>query len=254
MDSKSVRLAILLSVTAFALILLVVYATNQGRRRGGQTEPDTASSQEAGMAAEPDESYLHTIGESFYAYGDQIGSQPKGFMYDENFFDPMHDVGAGISDGDEEVLNMQATVSGDRIHISVMNSRGGLESGVAFQVSAEQIRGSRDRTWTDTDRDGQIDLTDLENGSYRLRLLQVRGYEVPATPIVVQIKEGRQRTDAGAGATGGREATSGSSTATGAPGWDPDDPANGSSASTAVTVEQMPEMGTTNPDMGTADN
>ncbi|MCR4762389.1 MAG: hypothetical protein K5696_02565 [Lachnospiraceae bacterium] len=207
MDAKTVRLAVLLSISAIALILLVVYAANTGNRRhtgnsgSAAATADGSTGTEAGVAAA--EGALQVADSGFVAYGELIGNQPRGFLYDESFFDPMRDV-RGISDGSDEQLTLQATVNGDSIHLSVINERGGLESGVAFQVTAKLPGTGRERTWTDTDRDGQLDMTGLENGSYRLYLLGVQGYEVPSAPVVVKIDQPlpSEKTDATGGASG----------------------------------------------------
>ena len=192
MDSKTLRLTILFSTAALALILLVVYAANLGNRRSGRSgEAKTAEEQTDpdGTGAVPgaEDLYLKSVGDNFRAYGEQIGNQPRAFLYDESFFDPMRDVAEGIREDGEEELELRATVMEDTIHVSILNTRGGLETGVAFQVLAEQVATGKEKTWTDTDRDGQLDLTAQRNGNYRLYLLQVQGYKVPSAAVAVKV-------------------------------------------------------------------
>ena len=106
MDSKTLRLTILFSTAALALILLVVYAANMGNRRTGRSgEAMTAGEQAdeggAGEISGAEDLYLKTVGDNFRAYGEQIGNQPRAFLYDESFFDPMRDVVEGIREGTE---------------------------------------------------------------------------------------------------------------------------------------------------------
>ncbi|MCR5675571.1 MAG: hypothetical protein K6G16_07680 [Lachnospiraceae bacterium] len=236
MDSKALRMAILLSCTALVLILLVVYAANVGKKwNRGQADAQGTEAVSGASGAEDegpvaDEAYLTEIGNSFRAFGEQIGSQPKAFLYDESFFDPMRDVGRGISEGNEEVLSLQAAVQEDVIHVSILNSRGGLESGVAFQVLAEQVQTGKEKTWTDTDRDGQIDLTGQANGNYRLHLLEVQGYEIPTAAVVVKVEAAVKP-------------ATGASSETGATG-------SGASASTADTADS----GATTADTGSTES
>ncbi len=211
MDSRTMRLAVLLSIGALTLILLVVYAMNRNTRRTGGPQAAYGETGEGelqpGIAASLDTgAYLRTIGEGFRAYGEQIGDQPKAFMYDENFFDPMHDVVTGINDGSQEKLSLEAAASGDGIHVSVTNSRGGLEEGVAFQVVLEQAQGGKQTTWTDTDRDGKIEIPGLQSGSYRIRLIAVPGYEMPDAPVVIKLEVPvQQEIPAGQSGTGRTE-------------------------------------------------
>ncbi len=206
MDSRTIRTAILFSSAAVVLILLVVYAVNVSRVQRVKEDPGTAVSadvtgEETGQSPEQ-KPELHVIGENFTAYGEQIGNQPRAFMYDESFFDPMRDVSEGIDDGEEKRLTVQAAANGNSIHVSILNERGGLESGVAFQVSSAEAKSGREKTWTDTDRDGQIDITGLAGGTWRIRLLAVQGYEIPDTPVVVTVEgSGLTQESAAAGAS-----------------------------------------------------
>ncbi|MBQ3789293.1 MAG: hypothetical protein II800_00005 [Lachnospiraceae bacterium] len=207
MDSKTVRLAVLLAITAISLILVTVYAVNDGGKKKHRTTDEpaiTGSSLDAGTdGTDPAEDPLRKVTSSdFITYGEQIGDQPKAFMYDESFFDPMRDVVTGISEGNEITLTMSAQAVDDMIHVSVTNERGGLESGTAFQVIAEQAANGKEKTYTDTDRDGQIEFRVLASGTYRLRLLEAKGYQVPTTAVVVRVDVPVPETSAGSSSSG----------------------------------------------------
>ena len=207
MDSKTVRLAVLLAITAISLILVTVYAVNdEGKKKHPTTDGSaiTGTTLDAGTdGTDPAEDPLRKVTSSdFITYGEQIGDQPKAFMYDESFFDPMRDVVTGISEGNEITLTMSARAVDDMIHVSVTNERGGLEAGTAFQVIAEQAANGKEKTYTDTDRDGQIEFRVLASGTYRLRLLEAKGYQVPATAVVVRVDVPVPETSAGSSSTG----------------------------------------------------
>ena len=223
MDSKTVRLAVLLAITAISLILVTVYAVNDGGKKKHRTTDEpaiTGSSLDAGTdGTDPAEDPLRKVTSSdFITYGEQIGDQPKAFMYDESFFDPMRDVVTGISEGNEITLTMSAQAVDDMIHVSVTNERGGLESGTAFQVIAEQAANGKEKTYTDTDRDGQIEFRVLASGTYRLRLLEAKGYQVPATAVVVRVDVPVPETSAGSSSTGNSRSEGTGSTEEPAPG------------------------------------
>lgn len=84
MDSKVFRMALLTIFSVFALIAVIVYATNADRINGlfgknGNNSADSAST-EASLTL-PEE-----------AYGEQIGDNLNGFLYDEDFFDEVEKV------------------------------------------------------------------------------------------------------------------------------------------------------------------
>ena len=277
MDSKTVRLAVLLAITAISLILVTVYAVNDGgkRKHGSAGEAATEGASGPATAGGADQSgqdtdpMLRVTGSDFVTYGEQIGDQPKAFLYDESFFDPMRDVVTGISEGNEITLTISAQAIDDMIHVSILNERGGLEAGTAFQVIAEQAANGKEKTYTDTDRDGQIEFRVLANGTYRLRLLEAKGYEVPATAVVVRVDvpipdvsaaSSTGSTEAsGTGATGGA-AGEGNTAGTGASGeantadtGDPCISGNGGTGSTG-TQDSMSGNGSTNATEGVTGN
>ncbi|MCR5178692.1 MAG: hypothetical protein K6C95_06880 [Lachnospiraceae bacterium] len=190
MDSKTVRLAVVMALTAVVLIVLAVYAVNADRIKARlsprEETPDAADTGESADAG--DDTYIQVVDGNFRAFGEQIGNQTKAFLYDEGFFDPMQDI-AVISDGDEEMLTLGAAVLGDSIHVTVTNPRGGIETDTAFQVSVSGPTLSEEKTWTDTDRDGQIDVPITGVGTYRIRMLEISGYRTPSDTCFVKVEK-----------------------------------------------------------------
>ncbi|MDC7293663.1 hypothetical protein NXH67_09050 [Butyrivibrio sp. DSM 10294] len=80
MDSKVFRMALLTIISVFALIAVIVYATNADKIGGlfGKKGNNAAT-------GESSEAVSLTLAEE--AYGEQIGDNLNGFLYDEDFFD-----------------------------------------------------------------------------------------------------------------------------------------------------------------------
>ena len=78
MDYKVFRMAILTIISAFALVLVIVYATNADRINEllGRGKGDAAANDAA--------SFMSSDGPF---YGDQIGENLDGFLTDDSFFD-----------------------------------------------------------------------------------------------------------------------------------------------------------------------
>lgn len=83
MDKRVFRMAILTIISAFILVLVVVYATNRDRinKLFGSEDP-SASAEESATLESVDERI----------YGDQIGDDLSGFIYDEDFFDETEEI------------------------------------------------------------------------------------------------------------------------------------------------------------------
>ncbi len=81
MDARVFRMAILTIISAFILVLVIVYATNAQKINSlmgwGQQK-------EAAVEATTEET---TVEEAPVVYGDQIGDNLQGFLSDESFFD-----------------------------------------------------------------------------------------------------------------------------------------------------------------------
>lgn len=78
MDSKVFRMAILTIISAFILVLVIVYATNADKINSifGWGSKKSTQTEEAATEASTE-----------IIYGEQIGDNLGAFMYDEEFFD-----------------------------------------------------------------------------------------------------------------------------------------------------------------------
>lgn len=87
MDSKVFRMAILTIISAFILVLVIVYATNTDKINSifGWGDRKTTQVPEAATEATAD-----------IIYGEQIGDNLGAFMYDEEFFDETEKIPAVV--------------------------------------------------------------------------------------------------------------------------------------------------------------
>ena len=79
MDTRVFRMAILTIISAFILVLVIVYATNTDKINslfGVERKPQTAT-----------EAATEEVSEEPVIYGDQIGDSLNGFLLDDDFFD-----------------------------------------------------------------------------------------------------------------------------------------------------------------------
>ena len=88
MDARVFRMAILTIVSAFILVLVIIYATNTDKINSllGFDKIKETSTVETSI----EESSEVVI------YGDQIGDNLDGFLLDEDFFDETEDIPAGV--------------------------------------------------------------------------------------------------------------------------------------------------------------
>ena len=111
MDAKVFRMAILTIISAFILVLVIVYATNAesinkllGWEQKSEEAADTAVS-----------SSSDTV------YGEQIGDDLNAFLYEEDFFDETEEIpsvvvikkNSGSSDSSDEAGSFDSSPEGD---------------------------------------------------------------------------------------------------------------------------------------------
>lgn len=195
MDSKVTKLAVLTLISLFALIIVIVFATNPGRFgkliNGGSGADNSGSmSGSSGMTS----------------YGVQIGDNLKGFIAESDFFDSSEKLEQIISE-DVEAVDIKVSAGEGTITVRVYNTRGGLETGAVFKADVQKIgkaekdeEMSSDRAmkntitadtdiYTDADMDGIIEIDNLDVGVYKVSLQEQKGYHVPQTAERITITE-----------------------------------------------------------------
>ena len=181
MDFKLIRVSVLAFVSAMALIVVAVLATNSDLfKRGSPDDSSAAASSYAtdeGTATE---------------FGERIGDDLKAFLKDPEFFDDATDNTSGYSEQDVTSLTLLAESTDTGLEARIMNnSTGELEMGVLFRLSVAPSSQARsegeERVFTDENEDGRIEAVDLPAGIYDVKLLAQEGYHVPAEPLVVTV-------------------------------------------------------------------
>lgn len=163
MDSKFLRVTLLISFLFMVTIFLVVlYANGMG--------PGQKQEQEVMREVVKEE-----------ILSGQIGNDLYGWMEDENFFDKSKDV-----EEEEEGavrVNLIATSIEKDMRILVTGPDGKPIEGQFFKV----IVNEQDE-YKDLDRDGIIYIADLKAGEYKVSLEEQPGFVVPASPMPVNVK------------------------------------------------------------------
>ena len=164
MDSKFLRVTLLVSLLFMATIFFVVlYANGMG----------------PGQKKEPQEVMEEVVREEILT--GQIGNDLYGWMEDENFFDK-----SPATEKEEEDavrLNLMATSVEKDMRILVAGPDGKPVKGQFFKVIVDE----KDE-YKDLDRDGIIYIADLKAGEYQVVLEEQPGFIVPASPMPVKVK------------------------------------------------------------------
>ncbi len=181
MDSKLRRLAIACFVSLVALIVVVVYAVNADKISSFLHKEETAEETEVLEEATTDDT------------GEQIGDNLKGFLADEDFFDQRETL-REITEEDVQSVVIYLTAGKGTIRVRIENERGGLETGVPFQVAYGMREGNGQNASVlayarDEDQDGIILIEGLSLGTYEVTLQEMDGYHVPYEGTTVRVTE-----------------------------------------------------------------
>lgn len=173
MDSKLRKTAILASLAAILLICLSVAYAN--RQSPGGRQAKTAGTP---TAQEADE------GEERAAPDGQVGDDLSAFLRDNTFFDPEENPVLDAARDAAYRLSLLVTSVEKDLRVQVVDGDGEPVAGHSFLIELDQTE-----EYKDLDRDGVIYIGDLPAGEYSVRLLPAEGYQVPANPLRVQVKD-----------------------------------------------------------------
>jgi hypothetical protein len=138
MDKRVFRLAILTIISAFILVMLIVYATNAKRineliddARGEKAATSVTSGEEA-----PDSQA--SAGDGATTYGEQIGDNLSGFLADDEFFDETEQVSSLV------VIRRNASGGTDSVsdYVKEPGSAAGSDGNGAGAGSGDGISGT----------------------------------------------------------------------------------------------------------------
>lgn len=164
MDSKFLRVTLLVSLLFMVTIFFVVLYTNDmgpGQKKNSQEVVEEVIQEEILTG--------------------QIGNDLYGWMEDETFFDK-----SPITEEVEEGairLNLMATSVEKDMRILVTGPDGKPVKGQFFKIIVDETD-----EYKDLDRDGIIYIADLKAGEYNVELEEQPGFIVPASPMPVKVK------------------------------------------------------------------
>lgn len=194
MDSKLQWTAILSSLAAILVIMLIVLLANQDGAGSRKQKAD-----QSGSLAETEE----TQTESTVADPARIGTDEKAFERDEGFFDPEYNAVLEAAKDLSNHLSLVVTSVEKDLRIQIVDTSGNLVSGESFFVELQKADdtdpsqgtqpgedgSSRDGRYKDLDKDGVIYIGDLEAGEYLVQLAPIAGYKVPTGQTRIKVKD-----------------------------------------------------------------
>ena len=169
MDSKFLRVTLLVSFLCMVTIFFVVLYTN-GVGPGQKKE-----------AAVTTEEVVEEV-----VVSGQIGNDLYGWMEDESFFDKV-EVVEEVEEGVTR-LNLIATSVEKDMRVMIADSDGKPVEGQFFKITVNAKGAEEKDEYKDLDRDGIIYVADLKAGDYQVVLEEQSGFVVPATPLPVKVK------------------------------------------------------------------
>lgn len=177
MDSKLMRFCIIGSMLGILLVLLLVLYTNTEHGMGNGSvavstgeelpkEPDTNTTEQLGIRTDK---------------GLQIGYALDAFEKDADFFDNFQD---NEKPDLKKQLSMVINSVEKDLRIRIVDGYGNTILNEEFVVSVD---GKAE--YKDLDHDGQIHITGMDSGEYKVALMPIKDYEVPAEMLKVSVKD-----------------------------------------------------------------
>ena len=171
MDSKKMKRALFAMVAVFVLIVGAIAAANleQVKQKLGLTADGQL--EETALIEEAD------------VNGGQRGDNLSAFLQDETFFDPEVRFKSIETFSGRNVFLMMSSVAKD-LRVMVVDSVGKLVTGTPFTIVVQGVG-----EYTDTDKDGVIDIDGLRSGEYSISLKEEEGFIVPNTITSIQVRQ-----------------------------------------------------------------
>ena len=163
MDSKFLRVTLLISVLFMITVFFVVLYSN-GMGPGQNLKQQTSS-----------DSDIEVILEG------QIGNDLYGWMEDEEFFDTDHKT--EVVENNSIRLNLVASSIEKDMRIKIVDQKGEAVGGQIFKIL---VNGEDE--YKDLDRDGIIYIADLDPGEYSISMQEQTGFIVPAAAMPVSVR------------------------------------------------------------------
>lgn len=174
MDSRVKRIVILLaSLTVLAVLMIVVAANRRNMER---------------MAAAPSSSSETAASVSVIS---PFKTDPNAWRSDESFFDSEDPTLTGRILENMKTLVVYAVSVERDLRVRILDYEGNLAAGNAFELELKPagIGAPKTVSVTDEDKDGLVELTDLEPGNYEVTLKPITGFNVPDRPLKVKVRD-----------------------------------------------------------------
>lgn len=172
MDYKQKVLSIVAVASAMVLVLLVViFANYDGKKKHIQTEETTAVEETA--VIEKDKT------------GGQLGNDLSAFLYAKDFFnEDIKEEAEPQTGGKLPKVSMMITSVEKDLRIQILDSKGQLVTGEKFVVEV-----SGEGQYKDADENGILHIEDLTAGEYRVTLHDTQNYVAGEGTLKVKVKD-----------------------------------------------------------------
>ncbi len=177
MDSKLRRMAILCSLSAVLLVMLLVVYGNRIQEKGGKPS-DTAGTIRTSASADAGRTDAAGAAED-----GRVGNDLSAFLRDSTFFDSEENPILEAARNASRLSLIVTSVEKD-LRIQIVDTQGSPVTGESFYVALDGLG-----EYKDLDRDGIIYIGDLAAGEYYVELLPVEGYTVPLNETRVRVKD-----------------------------------------------------------------
>ncbi len=139
MDARVFRMAIMTIISAFILVLVIIYATNTQKINalfGWNQKKSVAVETE--VAAETEASVEEAI------YGDQIGDSLNAFLMDDDFFDETEKVPSAVVVRKTDVVTDDAAAGTESSFAEEGEEKGGTGMAIVGQLTNPSLEGAAD--------------------------------------------------------------------------------------------------------------
>lgn len=197
MDSKIKRRAILISIGAILLVVLVTLLGNTSRvksllqnsseeeqkKQGAPSEIDSIVEETEEESSAEDDTYLA----DGFAGADktkQVGDNLRGFLRDATFFDKeLSSYEKRLLEADERNLSLITTSVERDLRVQILDGAGRVVTGVPFVINLKE-QGS----YVDQDKDGIVYISNLSAGDYEVTVAEAGDFKTPK-PTVVSVRD-----------------------------------------------------------------
>ena len=141
MDARVFRMAIMTIISAFILVLVIIYATNTQKINalfGWDKKKEVAVEEQVPAEADSVQEDAQVI------YGDQIGDSLNAFLMDDDFFDETEKVPSAVVVRKTDVVTDDASADAGSSFSEEEEERGGTGMAIVGQLTNPNLEGAAD--------------------------------------------------------------------------------------------------------------